>query len=152
MPMKKPLQPESGYDTDFFQWTQTTADLLRRRRFDEIDAEHAAEEIEDMGKRDRREVRSRLIVLLMHLLKWQQQPAKRARSTWRATIGEQRTQLRLVVSDSPSLGRIAEQELPLIYPTAVKQAAAQTRLPVEAFPAECPFSVDQVLNEDFLPE
>lgn len=78
------------YDSDFFEWTQLSAELIRRGRLNEADLEHIAEEIEDMGKRDRREVRSRLIVLIAHLLTWQHQPERRSQS-WRESIVEQRS-------------------------------------------------------------
>jgi hypothetical protein len=81
--------PES-YEADFYQWTQSTAEMIRQGRMSEVDWQHVAEEIADIGQRDHREVRSRLIVLIMHLLKWQFQPELRDRSTWRLTIVEQR--------------------------------------------------------------
>jgi hypothetical protein len=117
------VSPGAGYDADFFQWTQSTAEMIRQGRLAEVDLEHVAEEIEDMGKRDRREVRSRFGVLIMHLLKWQLQPELHGGSTWRSTIVEQRKQLRLVVEDSPSLGRILREELPALFRSAVKDNA-----------------------------
>jgi hypothetical protein len=116
----------------------------------EVDWEHVAEEIEDMGKRDHREVRSRLIVLILHLLKWQLQPEKRTTS-WRATIAEQRTELGLVIGDSPSLRRIPRDNVAALYKTAVKRATEETGISAKSFPAECPFNADQILG-DFLPE
>src|SRR5271170_2694515 len=108
------VNPDAGYDADFFQWTQSTAEMIRQGRLAEVDLEHVAEEIEDMGKRDRREVRSRLIVLVMHLLKWELQPDLRAAS-WRSTIVEQRTQIELILEDSPSLRRVPVEELSATY-------------------------------------
>src|SRR5437870_763484 len=99
-------QTTVDYDLDFFQRTQSTAELIRQGRLNEVDLEHVADEIADMGKRDHREVRSRLIVLIMHLSKWQVQPELRQASSWRSTIIEQRRQLTLVLKDSPSLSRI----------------------------------------------
>src|SRR5262245_23560214 len=92
----------SLYDTDFYAWTKQVASQLRRRRIDEVDVDHAAEEIEDMGKRDARELDSRMLILLVHLLKWQLQAEERSRS-WRATIRTQRRDLGALLRMSPSL-------------------------------------------------
>src|SRR5690348_6101090 len=103
-----------AYDEDFYKWTQRTAELLREGRIEELDRDHAAEEIAEMGNRDRREVLNRLRVLITHLLKWRIQPGYRG-SSWIATINEQRDQLELVLEDSPSLRRYAEDRLRGIY-------------------------------------
>ena len=142
----------ASYDADFFQWTQTTAEMIRQGRLAEVDLEHVAEEIEDMGKRDRREVRSRFGVLIMHLLKWQIQPELRAGSTWRSTIAEQRKQLRLVVEDSPSLRRILRDELPKLYKSAVTDAVEEAGLSDDRFPSVCPYTAEQILDGEFFPE
>lgn len=145
-------QSDALYDVDFFNWTQSTAQLIRQGRLHEIDAEHVAEEIEDMGKRDRREIRSRLTVLLMHLLKWQLQPERRESSSWRATIVEQRRQLVLVLEDSPSLRSVARNELARIYADAVEDAIAETGLPPGNFPPTCAYTAKEILNPNFFPE
>ena len=139
------VESHSAYDVDFFAWTQETAELLRRGEFADIDWQHVAEEIADMGKRDRREVRSRLTVLLTHLLKWQAQPEQR-RLSWRATIVEQRSELRLIFEDSPSLRRIAADEWRKIHRYALQRATEETGLRMEAFPKECPYSLDELLS------
>lgn len=144
------LNGETAYDTDFYAWTQETAELICRGEWNEVDREHVAEEIADMGKRDKREVRSRMTVLLMHLLKWQAQPELREKSSWRATIVEQRMELRLLFEDSPSLYRAAEDALPSTYSHAVKGAAEETGLAVGAFPKECPYELEQLLDWEFL--
>jgi len=146
------VSPDTGYDADFFQWTQTTAELIRQGRLAEVDLEHVAEEIDDMGKRDRREVRSRFSVLIMHLLKWQLQPKLREQSMWRSTIREQRKQLRLILADSPSLGRIQRKELPSLFRSALEDAAEETGLSADRFPSSCPYTVEQILAGDFYPE
>jgi hypothetical protein len=138
------------YDKDFFRWTQETAELLRQRRFDEVDLEHVAEEIHDMGLRDHREVRSRLVVLLMHLLKWPYQPERRSRS-WRGTLREQRRQLSLVLRDSPTLVHFAANEIETAYSDAIEGAMDETDLPRSSFPKSCPYTASEVLNKDFLP-
>jgi hypothetical protein len=138
------------YDADFYSWTQHTAALLRARRFDEIDVEHAAEEIEDMGKRDLKELNSRMQVLLMHLLKWQLQPARRSPS-WQSTIVAQRLEIDALLRQSPSLRPKVASELAANYVGAVKRAVPETGLGRDEFPVRCPFTVDQILDEDFLP-
>jgi type II secretory pathway component PulM len=102
----KTLKPAAAslYDEDFAIWTAETARLLRAGRFDEVDIEHVADEIEDMGKRDKRELHSRLTVLILHLLQWKWQPEKQTRG-WQATLLTQRAELDRVLEDSPSLRR-----------------------------------------------
>jgi hypothetical protein len=143
---------EAQYNKDFYRWTQETAELIRQRRFDEVDLEHVAEEIHDMGLRDHREVRSRSTVLLMHLLKWQLQPEGREHSSWMAKIGEQRTELALVMDDSPSLRRVPKEQLSAIYGKAVDGVVRETRLSAKVFPSDCPYTADQIMDDDFLPE
>jgi hypothetical protein len=145
------VSPEAGYDADFFQWTQSTAEMIRQGRLAEVDLEHVAEEIEDMGKRDRREVRSRLIVLVMHLLKWELQPELRTPS-WRSTIHEQRMQIQLIIQDSPSLRRLPSDELVTTYEHAVERAIAERGLGPNRLPSSSPYSVEQILASAFFPE
>ena len=138
------------YDSDFYSWTQRTAALLRARRFDEIDVEHAAEEIEDMGKRDLKELNSRVQVLLSHILKWQHQPDGRSPS-WQTTIVTQRLEIEALLRQSPSLRPKLTSELVQNYVNAVKRAVPQTGLRKEDFPVGCPFTIEQILDEEFLP-
>jgi len=138
------------YDEDFYEWTRRSAELLRAGRFEQADITHIAEEIEDMGKRDRRELNSRIQVLLIHLLKWRIQPDKRSRS-WERTIAGQRVKLEQVLDDSPSLRQKIAAGLRDNYAKAVHLAAIETGLTLDQFPAECPFTVEQILDPEFLP-
>jgi hypothetical protein len=149
----KTLKPPDAslYDQDFATWTSETARLLRAHRFDQIDVEHVAEEIEDIGKREKRELRSRLSVLILHLLKWRYQPEKRSPG-WQSTIITQRVELEQLFEDSPSLRRTIAASAAKIYPDAVEAACLETALPPSTFPRECPFSGDQILDRKFLPE
>jgi hypothetical protein len=144
------------YAQDFFEWTARNAELLRQGRVEEADLEHVAEEIEDLGKRYRHEIKSRLVVLVVHLLKWKLQPERRyspsGSSSWLRTIIEQRGQLADLLEEAPSLKRYAEEALNDAHRRAVKEASAETGIPVARFPAECPFRFDQVLEDEFLPE
>jgi hypothetical protein len=139
------------YEEDFFEWTVEQARLLRGGELSEIDAANIAEEIESMGLSDRRELRNRLIVLLSHLLKWAYQPDARS-SSWLSTIREQRLQIEFILEDSPSLRRVAVQISPGDYDRARRKAVDETELPENVFAAERPFTAEQVLAEDFLPE
>jgi len=121
------------YESDFFEWTRRTAERLRQRRFDEADIEHVAEEIEDMGKRDLRELNSRIEVLLAHLLKWTLQPRKRS-SSWRATIIAQRREIAAMLKDSASLRVRLVAAGKSNYAGAIERAAAETGLPLKTFP------------------
>jgi len=144
-------QPVSLYDTDFHRWTQRTAALLRAGEFTALDVEHAAEEVEDMGKREVRDLNSRLRTLLLHLLKWQFQPRKRTRS-WRATIAEQRDAIADSLTQSPSLEQHLRDNLSESYRRALRRAAIETGLAMRQFPTRCPYSIEQLLDEEFLPE
>ena len=139
------------YDRDFLEWTVRNAELLRAGRFQEADIEHIAEEIEDMGKSQRRALESRLEVLLAHLLKWQFQPEGRG-SSWRATILLQRAKISKLLREMPSLRATVSDELPDAYKNAILAAVGETNLPDETFPATCPFSAEQILADGFFPE
>ena len=138
------------YDEDFALWSSRTADLLRGGRFSEVDVEHVAEEIEDMGKSEKRELLSRLTVLIVHLLKWERQPEKRT-AGWQSTIATQRAELRRLFRQSPSLRADLAESVLEVYPYAVDGAGIETSLPISAFPAECPFTTEQLLDRSFLP-
>ena len=142
---------EKLYDEDFALWTAETARLLREGRFVEIDIEHLAEEIEDMGKSQHRELLSRLTVIIQHLLNWQCQPAKRSRS-WQSTVTVQRTELERLFEQSPSLRRTLPRSVARVYRDAVRQASIETGLALDSFPRECLFSLEQILDQSFLPE
>ena len=104
-----------------------------------------------MGKRDRRELESRLTVLVSHLLKWKYQSRKRS-SSWRTTVRNQRTKLEVLFRDSPSLRARVTQCIEDAYPSAVGRASDETGLSEDMFPARCPFTADQLLNPGFLPD
>ncbi|MHB8247855.1 MAG: DUF29 domain-containing protein [Acidithiobacillus sp.] len=139
------------YDQDFYVWTMEQADLLRCHKPDWMDWENVAEELESMGKRDRRELVSRLILIFMHLAKWQWQPEKRSPS-WRSTINEQRLQLTLSLNDSPSLKSFLGYSVQESWGRAVKSAADETGLPVSTFPESCPWDIDKQVLADWWPE
>lgn len=136
----------STYDQDFFEWTQETARAIAAGRFDEIDRAALADEVESLGKRDRREGASRIVTILMHLLKTKYQPEMETVS-WRNTIREQRDELAGVLADSPSLRVQLNDLLPSLYRRACRKAAAETGLDIDAFPPTCPWTVEEVLGD-----
>ena len=139
------------YEDDFYAWTVEQARLLRAGELATVDAANLAEEIESIGRSDRRELQSRLVVLTMHLLRWRIQPSARSRSR-AATIDEQRLQIEQVFAESPSLRPLAASLLAHAYAIARARAIAETGLADDAFPASCPFTLDEVLAPAFLPE
>jgi hypothetical protein len=138
------------HTADFFGWIMQQADLLRAGRLAEIDREHLAEEIEDMGRSLQRELVNRLTVLLLHLLKWQFQPGYQGNS-WRYTIEEQREQLRDHLQDNPSLKQKIPESVERAYKYARTGAAKETGLPKSTFPEICPWSFEQALDDAFWP-
>jgi len=139
------------YDRDFFEWTQRNAELLNKRCFELADIPHIAEELADLGKSDKREVESFLTRTIVHLLKWQIQPKRRRRS-WHSSIHDSRVQLKRIFKQSPSLKRHAAVSIGELYPDARGQASIETGLSLKAFPSQCPYTFDQLLDADFLPE
>lgn len=139
------------YATDFNLWIKRTAQLLREHRWHEIDLEYLIEEIEGLSKSEQRSIASQLIRLLLHLLKWQYQPQRRSDS-WLDSITDARTQIELAIKDSPSLKNYAEEQLEQSYQRARRQAAKQTEKPLSVFPEKCLYSIDLVLEDDWLPE
>jgi hypothetical protein len=139
------------YRTDFNLWIEQTAQLLREKRWYDLDLEHLIEEVEDLGKSERRGIASQLTRLLLHLLKWQYQPQRRSDS-WLDSITDARTQIELALEDSPSLKKYAAEQLEQSYQRARQQAARQTGMPLSTFPQECPYSLDLILADEWLPE
>jgi hypothetical protein len=142
---------QSLYETDYLKWIDTTIEKLRLQDYSNIDWENLIEEIEDMGRSERKSLKSNLIVVLTHLLKWQYQPEFRSGS-WKGSIVEHRRRIREALSDSPSLKPYLEEVFAGGYLDAVEQASAETGLPVETFPQECPYTSAEVLNSNFLSE
>jgi hypothetical protein len=141
----------SLYDRDFYAWANEQAALLRAGRLSEADIENIAEEIESMGRSEKRELINRLAVLLMHLLKWQFQPALRGNS-WRLTIEEQRYRLENHLNDNPSLKSQLASALKDAYKLALVQAERETGHARSTFPSMCPFTYENAVNPDFWPE
>ena len=141
------------YDEDFYGWTEANAALIQQQKWHDVDWKHVAEELEALGKRDRRELESRLVTLMLHLLKWRFQPQRRQRGrSWRRTILEQRRQLAVLMSDSPRLRPRISSALAQLYGHARELAAAETGLPEGTFPGACPWTASQILDSRFWPD
>jgi hypothetical protein len=138
----------SLYEQDETAWLEAMVDLIREGRFDAIDYPHLGEYLADMARRDRREVKSRLGLLIAHLLKWTYQPEHRSGS-WRATIEIQRQELASLL-ESGTLRNHAEAVLSKAYADGARQAAAETELPASTFPIDCPYTLDQLEALDLL--
>ncbi|HET7879684.1 MAG TPA: DUF29 domain-containing protein [Acetobacteraceae bacterium] len=141
----------SLYDRDFYAWANEQAALLRAGRLAEADIENIAEEIETMGRSEKRELVSRLTVLLLHLLKWQFQPSHR-RISWQLSIQNARDPLTDHLDDNPSLKSQLDQVMKSAYRRAANDAAVETGLQRAAFPDASPYTFDQAMAHDFWPE
>lgn len=145
------METATEYGRDFYAWLMRNAKLLRERKFSEVDIEHVAEELESVGKSERRELTNRLTVLLTHLLKWRFQPVRRSTS-WKNTITTQRIDIKDLLVDSPSLKAALGDRIGLAYEKAKLAAEDETGLKKENFPEICPFSSDELLDMDFFPK
>jgi hypothetical protein len=123
----------AGYDADFALWAESQAAALREGRFADLDVPNLAEEVDALARRDRRELRSRLTALALHVLKLQYQP-ERASGSWRGTIVEQATKIQELLAESPSLAPSLPDLQAIAYSDARRQAAAETGLPIATFP------------------
>lgn len=141
-----------AYESDFHEWALQQAELLRKAAFDKLDVANLVEELQAMSARERRELISRLRVLLMHLLKWQYQPNYPIKTSWQTTINNQRDDIALLLEDSPSLIPKIPEALTKAYPMAVREAVQESGLPKSLFPAECPWTFEQAMDADFWPE
>ncbi|MBB6254875.1 DUF29 domain-containing protein [Nitrospirillum iridis] len=139
------------YDQDFYAWATEQAALLRAGKLADADVAHIAEEIESMGRTEKRELISRLTVLLLHLLKWQFQPTHRGPS-WRLSIANARDDLTDHLGDNPSLKSQLDVSVASAYRRARRQASMETGHPENRFPEICPWAYSQFMAEDFWPQ
>jgi hypothetical protein len=135
------------YQEDEIAWLELMADLIKQRRVAEIDYKNLSEYLSDMARREKREVLSRLTALIAHRLKWRFQPRKRSRS-WAATIIEQQGVLQFDL-ETKSLWNHAQENLAKVYAKAVRWAARETGLDNSKFPDECPYTLDDLLSDEW---
>ena len=144
------LKKLTSIKDDFVLWSAEQAALLRAGKFERVDLENVAEELESLGRGDKYQIDHRMEVLLAHLLKWQFQPQERSNS-WRATLFEQRTRVRRLIEESPSLRGRPGEMLSGSYVIGRNEAITETKLPETAFPEICPYTIEQILDPAFLP-
>ncbi len=150
-PLTRPLDsPPNLYEQDYYRWLEQTTLHLRKRAFDQLDLENLIEEIEAMGRSEKRAIESHLRVIILHLLKWKYQPQQRSGS-WRGSITEHRIRIRKALQDSPSLKNYLPDIFPETYQDATKIASQETGLELEIFPSSCEWKLQQVLDEEWLP-
>ena len=140
------------YDTDFYAWTQAQAAAIRAKEVAALDIDHLAEEVEDLGRAVRKGISSQLERLLLHLLKWQYDPAPDPRRLWRVTIRHARREIADDLAENRTLHGYPAERLATAYRHARADAADETDLPLATFPEACPWSVAEVLDADFWPE
>jgi hypothetical protein len=148
--LKADKQANADYEQDLALWYARQAELLCERRFDQLDLDNLIEELEVAGKNLRRELHSRVRVLLMHLLKCQFQH-ERISGSWRGTLAEQRDEIFDLINDSPSFSPVVMEAAVKEYPKAVHRAAAETGLPESTFPSTNPYTREQLLDRHFIP-
>ncbi len=143
---------DSGlYEQDFYAWAKRNSELLRAGRFSEVDVDNLVEELESMGRSEKRALVARMAVLMAHLLKWRYQPALRSNS-WKYTIKEQRRKVGKILEDSPSLKHQMKALFSEAYEDAILLTAKDTGLTEEDFPSQCPYTLDRVMDDTFWPE
>ena len=141
----------SLYETDFYAWTQLQARLIKEKQLAQVDLENIAEELESMGKSEKRELESRLVVLIMYLLKWQFQPKRRNKS-WRSTINTQRDELERLIRLSPSLKHIIYESITRAYSSARYHFEDETSINKEILPDNCQYTFEQIMDKKYWPE
>lgn len=139
------------YQTDYYGWTVEQAELLKTGHWQEVDIENLIEEVESMGRSEKRSLESRLIVLITHLLKWQYQPVRRGKS-WELTIKGQRVNCLDVLEDNPSLKSKLDELFIKAYYRAKLEAAKETGLDEDYFPEECPYTLTQLFDSKYYPD
>jgi hypothetical protein len=144
------LKP-SLYESDFCLWVEEQARLLRKGRLDQLDIANLVEEIEDLGIGEKKAVQNNLVVVLKHLLKYRFQPRRRSRS-WLSSMAGHRRRLRNDLATSPSLRPYACERFEQCYQDGRRQALIDTGLEPDAMPTASPWSLEQTLDPDFLPD
>jgi len=143
------LEKESaGYDSDFYSWSQEQGRLVREGRWSEVDRENVAEEIESLGREQFNKLESAFRVLLMHMLKWDNQPERRSRS-WANSIATRRLDLADVLADNPGLRPRINEAIARAFRKARLEASTETGLATAKFPEACPYSFDDITSRSF---
>lgn len=143
------------YERDYHAWLEEQVHALNERGFDRLDIANLTEELEDLARSERRQLESRLEVVLAHLLKWAYEARKRSKS-WKNTLGDQRERIQILLDDSPSLSRHMDEAIARAWRLARRTAGNEMGMEEEQwdslFPAECPWTTTEILRKDFLPD
>jgi hypothetical protein len=140
--------PSNLYETDFYAWTLEQTKLLKEGDFRHLDVINLVEEIESLGKQERRELENRLGILMGHLLKWDYQPEIRSKS-WRATIREQRRTAQKLISQNPSLKPCLAEAIADAYESGKDLVVGETPLDYSDLPENCPYTLEQLFDPGF---
>jgi hypothetical protein len=135
----------TGYEEDFYAWANEQAERLRRGEWARVDALNLAEEIEDLGRELHHKLQSAFPVILLHLLKWDHQPEKRSRS-WTVSIETHRLDVEALLEKHASLRPRLDEAIRGAYRRARIEAAGETGVDKQAFPSECPYSLDEIMT------
>jgi len=145
------MQNHPKHDEDFYGWALNTAALLKQKKYHEVDMNSIIEELEEMSRSEKRELINRLAQLIFHLLKWQFQPDFRGRS-WRASIKEQRQQVEIILEQNPGLKSKLIDCIITAYKLSIPMIEKETPIDMKDFPTECPYTFEQLLDQQFYPE
>jgi hypothetical protein len=145
------MRAKPKYEEDFYGWTIANISLLKQGKFNEADMDHIIEEIESLGRSNRRELVSRLGVLIAHLMKWEYQPDLKNKS-WKGTIVRQRIDIKDVLEENPSLNSQIDEILMKAYKYALAILEEETPLDLKSVPQKCPYTVQQCLDDEFYPD
>lgn len=145
------MQMYPKHEEDLYGWAISTAQLLRNKKMSEVDFDNIIEEMEALGRSEKNELISHLTLVISHLLKWKYQPDRRGNS-WVYTIDEQRKQSSFTLRDNPSLKSKLDEILTRSYEVAVLKAAKETGISKKMFPLECPYTFDQIMDDEFYPD
>jgi len=148
---RSPMKQSTLYDQDYWQWTQQQIQSLQKGHWTALDIDNLVEELETLGRSEQREIGSYLQVLMMHLLKCEYQPEKRT-SSWNQTLNHCRHKIQDCLEDTPSLQRFLHDPewLTKYYRRARRDAAGETNKPLSLFPEYCPYTIEQILDSNFL--
>ncbi len=139
------------YAADYVLWIEANLEHLKAGDYAQVDWANLIEEIEYISRTERRSLKSNLVIVLLHLLKWQYQPELRSRS-WKGSLEEHRRRIREILETSPSLKSYWLECFDKAYEDAIRQVIAETDLPRTIFPSVCPYAIEQVLDSEFLPQ
>lgn len=145
------MEQSQFYDKDFYAWCFQQAQLLEEKNFSELDIQHIIEELESMGRSERMRLESYFTVLLLHLLKWKYQPEYVGEKSWKLSIDEHRFRAKKLIKQNPSLKGNLWEIMDEAYRLSRINASEETKLDIDTFPTEIPFTLEELLQDDWMP-